>query len=57
MYGDFHYKDKIPISQDSSIPVGRHLYTETDPGGRVHERYSQDNSNSMETLFLNVILL
>ena len=47
--GDFQYKDKIPISQDPSIPVGRHLYTEADPGGPVHERYSQDNSNTMET--------
>ena len=42
-YGDFHYKDKIPISQDPSIPV-RHLYTETDPRGPVHERFSQGNS-------------
>ena len=38
-YGVFQYKDKIPISQDPSIPVRRHLYTETDPRGPVHERF------------------
>ena len=48
-YEDFHYKDKIPISQEPSIPARGHLYTETDPRVPVHERFSQGNSNSMET--------
>ena len=51
-YGDFHYKDKIPISQYPSIPVRRHLYLNWDgPQGPVHERFSQGNSSSMETWF------
>ena len=49
--GIFIIKIRYPISQDPSIPVRRHIYTETDPRGPVHERFSQANSNSMETWF------
>ena len=33
MYGYFHYKDNIAVSQDPSIPVRRHIYTERDCRG------------------------